>query len=168
MRASPAPLPVSEGGWGLVFGRGGADGEKLSAGLTTPLTNPAKLGMLASELKMLSKLGAGAGVVEGAGLSTAVSALAPGGIGLNDARLASVLAVSAKSGIWVVMLLAMLSKEGGAEGVEGFQGAEPPMEAATPASDGMLVAITPVTPSRVGKVRLRLSALRASSSEEDT
>lgn len=47
----------------------------------------------------------------------------------------------------------MLSIEGGAEGAEGAGavGAEPPMEVANPANDGMFVPMMSVTPARVGK-----------------
>lgn len=55
------------------------------------------------------------------------------------------------------MLLAMLSIDGGAEGAvrAGAVGAEPPMEVANPAKDGMLVAMRSVTPARVGKTGSR-------------
>lgn len=103
-----------------------------TAGLATPLTRPDKLGILAKELKMLSKLAApllaaGTGVVLEAELILA-------------AGLATV-------------LLAMLSIAGGAEEAEGTGavGAEPPMEVANPANDGMLVAMMSVTPASVGK-----------------
>lgn len=146
--ASSVPNPVSEGGRGLLFGSDGADGEELSAMLPMLLTIPVKLGMLASELRMLPKLSAGAGVVEGAGFNAAALVLTTGGDELDEAGLATRLA-SAKSGMWV----AMLFKEGGGGGVE------PPMVAAIPANDGMLVAMMSVTPAKVGKVKLRLTAL---------
>lgn len=116
---------------------------ELTAGLATLLTMPAKLGMLANELTMLSKLAApevaaGTGVVVEAEFN-----IAPAGS-------ATVLAAPAKLGVWVAMLLAMVSMEGGAEGA-GAGGAEPPMEVANPANDGMLVAMMSVTTARVGK-----------------
>ena len=73
------------------------------------------------------------------------------------AGLATVLAAPAKLGMWSAMLLAMLPIDGGAEGAigAGAVGAEPPMEVANPAKDGMLVAMKSVTPARVGKTGSR-------------
>lgn len=51
--------------------------------------------------------------------------------------------------MWAAMLLAMLSMEGGAKGAEGM-GAEPQIEVANPANDGILVAMRSVTLARVG------------------
>lgn len=51
------------------------------------------------------------------------------------------------------ILEAMLSSEGGAEGGGKAEelGAEPPMEVASPAKDGMLLAMMSVIPAREGK-----------------
>lgn len=51
------------------------------------------------------------------------------------------------------MLFAILDIEGGAEGPggAGTAGVEPPIEAANPASAGMLVVMMSVTLARVGK-----------------
>lgn len=51
------------------------------------------------------------------------------------------------------ILEAMLSSEGGAEGGGRTEelDAEPPMEVASPANDGMLLAMMSVMPARVGK-----------------
>lgn len=51
------------------------------------------------------------------------------------------------------MLLAMLSTGGAVEEAEGTGavGAEPPMDVANPANDGMLVVMMSVTPASVGK-----------------
>lgn len=155
----------------LPPGGGGADGlaaviVELTAGLATLLTIPAKIGMLANELTMLSKLAvavlaAGTGEVEEAEFNVAA------------AGLATVSAAPAKLGIWAEMLLAMLLMEGGAErggeGVGPLMGAGPLMEAATSARDGMLIAMMSVTPARDGKTPPRGGRGRASSpKEEDT
>lgn len=73
------------------------------------------------------------------------------------------------------MLLATLSIEGGVEGAEGTGavGAEPQMDVANPANDGMLVAMMSVTPVSVGKTMARSDPLKAgggasSPEEEDT
>lgn len=57
----------------------------------------------------------------------------------------------------------MLSIEGGVEEVEGTGavGAEPPIEVANPANDGMLVAMMSVTPASVGKPLARSDTLKA-------
>lgn len=53
------------------------------------------------------------------------------------------------------MLWVMVPIKGGAEGDGavggGAEGAEPPMEVANPANDGMLLAMMSVMPPRVGK-----------------
>lgn len=126
---------------------------ELTAGLATLLTMPAKLGMLANELTMLSKLAVpvlavGTGVVLEVGFNVAA------------AGLATTLAAPAKVGMWAPMLLTRLSIEGGAwgsgaVGAVGAEGAEPPMEVANPANDGMLLAIMSVMPARVGKTASR-------------
>lgn len=141
---------------------------ELTAGLAIPFIIPAKLGMLANELKMLSKLAApvlaaGTVVVEEAGFKVAAPALAAGtgvvveaGFKLVAAGLATVLAAAAKLGMWAAMLLAMLSTDRGVVGpggVGGSGGAEPPMAAATPANDGILAAMMSVTPVSVGKMK---------------
>lgn len=136
---------------------------ELTAGLVTLLKMPAKLGMLANELTMLSKLAA-LELAAGTGVVVEVK------FNIAAAGLATVLAAPAKLGMWVAMLLAVLSMEGGAEGV-GAWVAEPPMEVANPANDGMLVAMMSVTPARVGKMTPRPDPLRGgapSSEEEDT
>lgn len=117
-----------------------ADGAVLTAGLATLLTIPAKPDMLANELTMLSKLAApGTGVLEGPEFNVAADGLA------------TMLAVPAKLGMWAAMLLAIMSMEGGAVGTEGVgEGVEPPMVAATPANEGMLVVIMSATSARVG------------------
>lgn len=73
------------------------------------------------------------------------------------------------------MLLATLSIEGAVEGAEGTGavGAEPPMDVANPANNGMLVAMMSVTPASVGKTMARSDTLKAgggasSPEEEDT
>lgn len=61
------------------------------------------------------------------------------------------------------MLLAMLSTEGGVEEAEGTGavGAEPPIDVANPANDGMLVAMVSVTLASVGKPLARCDTLKA-------
>lgn len=86
-------------------------------------TFPDRLGMLANELTMLSKLGAP-------------------GAGVEEDGLATVLTAPAKLG----MVLAITSKAAGAEG------ADPAMAVATPANDGMFEAMMLATPARVGYV----------------
>lgn len=139
----------------------------LAAGLVTLPTMPAKLGMLANELTMLSKLRAP--------VLAAVSSVGPEAeFNVTASGFATVLAAPAKIGIRSAMLLAILSIEGGAEGAEGVGAAwaEPPTELANPASDGMLAAMMSVTPARVGKKTPRsdppTAGGGASSPEEDT
>lgn len=108
------------------------------AGLATSLTLAAKLGMLAKDLIRLSKLAASdlaacAGVVEEAESVTGLATVLP-----------------AKLGMCVVMLLAILSMEGGGAGADAGW-VEPPIEEVSPANNGMLVAMISVTPARVGK-----------------
>lgn len=74
------------------------------------------------------------------------------------------------------MLSAKLSIEGGADGAGDVDvvGAEPPMEAVTPANDGMLVVMMSVTLARVGIMTALSASLRgrrggaSSPEEEDT
>lgn len=74
------------------------------------------------------------------------------GAGLKGAGVATALAASAKPGMVVEMLLARLSMEGGAVGAGCAEWAELLMPAATPARDGMLVAMMSVIPLSVGKL----------------
>lgn len=73
----------ADGGGGVV--------RELTAGLATPLTIPAKLGMLASEQRMLSKLEALV-LAAGTGVVTEAFTVAAGG-------LATLLAASARLGM---------------------------------------------------------------------
>lgn len=138
--------------WGSPAEGGGADGvvavvAESTAGSATLLTIPAKPGMLASELTILSSLAAllaaaASGVLVGAGLCGA-------------AWLATAPTAPAKLGMLIEMSLAMASMEGGGGG--GAEGAlvgaelEPPMELASPANEGMLLAMMSVIPDSVGK-----------------
>lgn len=72
------------------------------------------------------------------------------GAGLKGTGLTTALAASAKPGMVIEMLLARLSMEGGAVGSGCAEWAELLMPAATPARDGMLVAMMSVIPLRVG------------------
>lgn len=117
-----------EAGRGLIEGGGGvgvgADGVvvALTPVLAIPLTIPAKLGMLVSELTMLSKLTALVLVADVSGVGVEVE--------LNGAPgLVTVFAVPAKPGMLAAILLVMLSMDGGAEGAGGAagEGAEPPI-----------------------------------------
>lgn len=117
---------------------------ELAAGLAILLLKPVKLGTLAIESKIVSRL------TEFAWASgTADGAEAGGAV----AELATWLAVPSKLGMLAAILEAMLSSEGGAEGGGRAEelGAEPPMEVASPANDGMLLAMMSVMPARVGK-----------------
>lgn len=106
-------------------------------GLGTLVPIFATLGLLADELRMLSRL------------------MLEGRFSAAEGGLTTVLAAPAKLGICAAMLVAMLSMEGGAEGAGeaggmGGMSLEPLMEATTSAKDGMLVAIMSETPARVG------------------
>lgn len=128
-----AGLPVGVSLDGSAVERGGAEGAVLTAELTTWFLIPAKLGMLAMEQMMLSKVG------------TPGSAAGVGRAELTAAGLAIVLAASANPGMLVEILSTRLSIGGGAEG------AEPPIAAATLAREGMLVEMMSVMLLKVGK-----------------
>lgn len=112
-----SPVKFRKAGQGLSVGGGGvgADGVvvELTPVLAIPLTIPAKLGIVLSELTMLSKL-------------PALVLVADVGV---EAELNGAFAVPAKLGMLAVILLVMLSMDGGAEGADGAAGggAEPPM-----------------------------------------
>lgn len=88
---------------------------------------------------MLSYLAAAPGVLVGAERFETASGLA------------TVLTAPAKLGMLLEMLVEMVSMVGGAEGALVGAGLEPPMELASPANDGMLLAMMSVIPARVGK-----------------
>lgn len=101
---------------------------ELTVGSVTLLMKPVKLGKLASELTIFSRL--------------TELALASG----------TVVAVETDCGVGAAEL-AMLFINGGAVGGGRVEevGAEPPMEEANPANEGMLLAMMSVMPARVGK-----------------
>lgn len=101
---------------------------ELTVGSVTLLIKPVKLGKLASELTILSRL--------------TELALASG----------TGVAVDADCGVGAAEL-AVLFINGGAVGGRRVEevGAEPPMEEANPANEGMLLAMMSVMPARVGK-----------------
>lgn len=114
---------------------------ELTAGL--PIFMPVKLGTLASELTIVSR------VTEFACASgTADAVEADGAV----ADVVTALAVPSKLGMLAAILEATLVKDGADGGgrVEEL-GAEPPMAVASPANEGMLLAMMSVMPARVGK-----------------
>lgn len=110
---------------------------ELTVGLGTLVPILAKMGLLADELRMLSKL------------------MLEGRFSAAEVGFRTVLAAPAKLGMCTAMLVAMLSREGAAEGAgeaggTGGMSVEPLMEAAASAKEGMLVAMMSETPARVG------------------
>lgn len=101
------------------------------------LTNSSTLVMLLSELIMLSRLVESEPLAAGVEGSSHILASAIAGIAL---------AVSANPGMVVERLSVSMSMGGGSEGAEALK------LVATPARDGMLVAMRFVIPSRVGKL----------------
>lgn len=102
---------------------------ELTAGPGTLLTKPVKLGTLASELTIFSRL---------TELVLAVAELAT---------------VASEQGLLAALLNPVLFVNGGAEGGGRVEAgvADPPMEVANPANEGMLLAMMSVMPARVGK-----------------
>lgn len=117
---------------------------ELTGGLAILQIMSVKLGTLASELTIVSRLTEFASVSGSAGAVEADGAVAES---------ATALAVPSKLGMWAAILWARLSTKGGVEGRGRAEelGAEPLMEVASPASDGMLLAMMSVMPARVGK-----------------
>lgn len=97
---------------------------ELTVGSGTLLTKPVKLGTLASELTIFSRL------------TELVLAVVP-----------------SEQGLLVALLNPVLFVNGGAEGGGRVEagGAETPMEVANPANEGMLLAMMSVMPASVGK-----------------
>lgn len=101
---------------------------ELTVASVTLLIKPVKLGKLASELTIFSRL--------------------------TEFALASGTGVAVEAGCGVgAAELSMLFINGGAVGGGRVEegGAEPPMEEANPANEGMLLAMMSVMPARVGK-----------------
>lgn len=115
-------------------------------GLAMSATTPVKLGTLAREFIIFSRL-TWLALASGSGVAGEVD------FDVAAAELATAFAVPSKLGMLAAMLSAMLSTKGGAEGggTAGALGAEPPMEVANPANEGMLLAMMSVIPARVGK-----------------